>query len=142
VKFKVPVEAGIAQPAYNEDGSKKYTIVKNDKGKDVKQFEYDFRETVNYTIDFGNCTLGSHLIPLAVDSVKIKIAKARKNGRNAVLALNGKTFDVATLLTEKTVGPGAAYKTMDRMVDAGDVDGLNTLIEAATKRLESMNKKS
>ena len=123
VNFKTIVKATISQPTYlfNDDGKplrsedgKKLRAWKEVDGKKV--YLNDFQETITYTLNWSGC-IAKDLFDLATAQAKVLLAKTRKEGQVAVMALDGTEIDVKGALLTKT--RAAAVNTdPSKMTDA------------------------
>lgn len=99
----------------------------------------EFKETVEYDIDFSKCTF-TEIVALAIRSAKIDIAKCRDEGVKAVLALNGTMIDFKNVMSEGASATGKAFRAVQKMHTDGDVEGLETIQKAIEERLAKLKK--
>lgn len=151
IKVKRPQTVVVSKPVYlkNDDGTFKldsnrhkvrlFKNVKNEKTGEVERVPVnEFSEKISYNLDYSGCTLGSHVLKASDKTMNIIVQKTRDAGVEAVKALDGQTIDVASLFTERTPGVSMAFRAVEKMTAAGDVDALEALAKSIEERISKM----
>jgi len=137
INIKRTIKQVISKPKKDEDGHTVKFI--GDDGKTHTEMEWT--EPVTWTLNMSNITL-SDLINKAVKTFTIDIARSiRPGGASAASALQGTEQDAKDLMGGRTTGGASAYRHLDKLTEADDVEGLKVIMESIEARIKSISDK-
>lgn len=147
VNVQRPHKIGVRKPLYvtdkngkttlDEHGKKIRVYTVDDDGK--KTYKYQFDEMIHVTLNWSNCTFAD-VIENADANVIVKLQRVRDDGIDHVRSLDGTTVDVRELLSAKSNGISAISKHINKLINNGDMDGLDALEKIIMEKLKNARK--